>query len=131
MQVFDMRASLKFYREKLGFELLSSVGAEGEIDWALLKISNVELMLNTAYEKPVRPPAPDPERIKAHHDITIFFGCPDVDAAYFHLSSKGVEVRPPSIAPYGMKQIYLTDPDGYNLCFHWPVREPVAVGMAV
>jgi hypothetical protein len=31
----------------------------------------------------------------------------------------GVDVKEPVIAPYGMKQLYLTDPDGYALCFQW------------
>jgi len=25
----------------------------------------------------------------------------------------------PSVAPYGMKQLYLQDPDRYELCFQW------------
>ena len=31
------------------------------------------------------------------------------------------EVKEPKVAPYGMKQLYLTDPDGYLLCFQWLV----------
>jgi glyoxylase I family protein len=29
-------------------------------------------------------------------------------------------VKPPKVAPYGMKQLYVKDPDGYVLCFQWP-----------
>jgi hypothetical protein len=25
------------------------------------------------------------------------------------------------VAPYGMKQMYLHDPDGFGLCFQWKV----------
>ena len=32
---------------------------------------------------------------------------------------QGIAVQESSIAPYGMKQLYLLDPDGYNLCFQW------------
>jgi hypothetical protein len=31
----------------------------------------------------------------------------------------GIEAREPAVAPYGMKQLYLKDPDGYELCFQW------------
>jgi hypothetical protein len=34
-----------------------------------------------------------------------------------------VPADPPKVAPYGMKQLYVTDPDGYILCFQWPASE--------
>jgi catechol 2,3-dioxygenase-like lactoylglutathione lyase family enzyme len=76
-------------------------------------------MLNTAYEEPERPPAPEPSRIAAHSDICVYFGCPDVDGAYRHLRAKGLDVKEPAVAHYGMKQVYVKDPDGYWLCFQW------------
>ena len=44
----------------------------------------------------------------------------DVDAMYAYLRAHGVDAKPPVVAPYGMKQLYVRDPDGYNLCFQWP-----------
>jgi hypothetical protein len=32
----------------------------------------------------------------------------------------GVDAKFPTVAPYGMKQLYLKDPDGYVICFQWP-----------
>jgi hypothetical protein len=43
-----------------------------------------------------------------------------VDGAYAFLVAQGVELDPPKVAQYGMKQIYLRDPDGFFLCFQWP-----------
>jgi len=83
----------------------------------------MELMLNTAYEEDSRPPEPDRARIAAHDDTAIFFGCPDVDAAYAHLRSRAKNVKAPKVATYGMKQLYVRDPDGYNLCFQWPATQ--------
>jgi glyoxylase I family protein len=121
LQVFDMPTSIAFYREVLGFEVVSTSNPGGEaFGWALLRLHGVELMLNTAYEDDARPATPDPVRIAGHADTTIFFGCPDVDAAYAHLRSLGVDVEAPKIAHYGMKQLYVRDPDGYNVCFQWP-----------
>ena len=71
------------------------------------------------YEAPARPPAPEQARIAAHSDVCLYFGCADVDAAYRHLRAKGIDVKTPTVAPYGMKQLYVLDPDGYNLCFQW------------
>jgi glyoxylase I family protein len=51
--------------------------------------------------------------------VGLYFGCPDVDAAFEHFRRRGVDVTPPKIASYGMKQLYVRDPDGYTLCFQW------------
>jgi len=85
----------------------------------LLRLNGTELMLNTAYDAGERPSAPDPTRISAHQDAAIYFGCPDIDGAYAHLQAKGINAKEPKVAPYGMKQLYLNDPDGYTLCFQW------------
>jgi|SRR4051794_5235807 glyoxylase I family protein len=120
LQVFDMPSSIEFYCNKLGFEVATTDGKPvPNNDWVLLRLQDVELMLNTAYESTNRPVAPVGPRIAAHGDTCLYFGCPDVDAAYRFLTEKGVKARAPKIAPYGMKQMCLTDPDGYELCFQW------------
>jgi catechol 2,3-dioxygenase-like lactoylglutathione lyase family enzyme len=120
IQVFDMPRSVSFYRDVLGFILVAQSQPGEDFDWALLRLGEVELMLNTAYERPYRPPAPDPVRIAAHADTALFFGCEDLDSAYTHLRARGVEARAPYVAPYGMRQLWLSDPDGYSICFQWP-----------
>jgi glyoxylase I family protein len=123
LQVFDMPTSIKFYCESLGFEIVTTDGKPApNCDWVLLRLNGAELMLNTAYEKDQRPAKPDPARISVHEDVGLFFGCPDVDAAYRHLRSLGIETKEPKMAPYGMKQLYLKDPDGYELCLQWPAQ---------
>jgi glyoxylase I family protein len=122
-QVYDMPASIAFYRDVLGFEVVTtSTPRGGHFDWALLRLSGVELMLNTAYEQDARPAAPDARRVAAHDDTCLYFGCPDVDAAYAYLRARGVAAKEPKVAHYGMKQLYLQDPDGYNLCFQWAAK---------
>jgi glyoxylase I family protein len=121
LQVFDMRTSVGFYRDVLGFEVEEQSSPGEEYDWALLRLGRVELMLNTAYEAGSRPAAPDPERAAGHRDVALFFGCRELDGAYAQLRAQGVEAEAPTVAPYGMKQIWLRDPDGYVLCLQWPV----------
>ena len=119
-QVFDMPTSINFYCEKLGFEIVATDGKpHPNFDWVLLRLNETEIMLNTAYERQARPPAPDSTRISAHEDVTLYFGCPDVDGAYAYLRSVGINAKEPQVAPYGMKQLYLSDPDGYLLCWQW------------
>ena len=120
LQVFDMPTSIGFYRDVQGFQIVGSDGKPvPNNDWVLLELNGAQLMLNTAYEAEHRPSQPDGKRRTAHRDTCIYFGCPDVDAAYTHLRDKGVQLKPPKVAPYGMKQLYLLDPDGFELCFQW------------
>lgn len=123
LQVFDMPASLHFYREALGFVVVSTSGGGDDSDWVLLSHKGTELMLNTMYERETRPVHPNPERIASHRDTILYFGCEDPEAAYEELRSKGLNVSKPVVQGYGMKQIYVYDPDGYNLCFQWPATE--------
>jgi glyoxylase I family protein len=124
LQVFDMPASVRFYRDALGYEIVETSPREGDqFDWGLLRLNDTFLMLNTAYEQEFRPPQPETARVTAHLDTGLFFNCPDVDAAYRHLVEHGVEVNEPKVAPYGMKQLYVHDPDGYVLCFQCPADQ--------
>lgn len=122
LQVFDMPTSIKFYRDILGFKVAANSGNGDDTDWVLLKLNDVELMLNTAYEKHERPAARDEVRINNHSDITIYFGCPDIEDAYNNLSNKIIDLKKPVITQYGWKALHLKDPDGYSLCFHWPLN---------
>jgi glyoxylase I family protein len=120
LQVFDMSTSLKFYCEVLGFHIHESAGEKDNLDWVWLKWNNTDLMLNTAYEAPYRPERADAARVAAHDDTALYLGCANIDEAYQILLSKGLKLSPPTVAPYGMKQLYFHDPDGYSLCFQWP-----------
>lgn len=121
ISVFDMPRSLAFYRDILGFEVISDSGNGDDSSWVWLRLNDADLMLNDQYELGSVPAGPPAERTKWHHDTCLYFGCPDVDAANEFLKSKGLDPDPPKVAPYGMKQLYLNDPDGYNLCFQWRV----------
>jgi catechol 2,3-dioxygenase-like lactoylglutathione lyase family enzyme len=118
--VFDMPASVAFYRDVIGFEVVMQSQPGEHFDWALLRMGGASLMLNTAYEAHERPAAPDPGRRAGHGDTTLFIGCPGVDEVYEYLRSKGVAVEKPVVRVYGMKQLTVTDPDGYELCFQHP-----------
>ena len=121
LQVFDMPTSLKFYCDVLGFEIVQTDAntTAPNHNWVWLRLNHMDLMLNTAYEYDKRPPAADPRRVAAHDDTALFFGSPNVDAVYAHLHAQGFDVKEPTIAPYGMKQLFFHDPDGFGLCFQW------------
>lgn len=127
-EVFDMPASLAFYRDVLGMKIVEAAPppskvADDEFGWVWLQRDTTNLMLNSMFEEPTdRPPSADPARVAAHHDTTLYFGCSDVDGMYAYLRAKGITAEPPKVAPYGMKQLYVSDPDGFNVCFQWPEK---------
>ena len=119
IQVFDMATSLKFYCDVLGFTIHMADDNTHAPDhnWVWLRRNDIDLMLNTAYDSDERPPSTDARHVAAHDDTTLYFGAPDVDAVYAHLLAHGIKVGKPKVAYYGMKQLYLRDPDGFELCF--------------
>jgi uncharacterized glyoxalase superfamily protein PhnB len=118
IQVFDMKASLAFYCDVLGFKLARrSQEGEAHFDWCMLERDGHHLMLNTAYERDERPAAPDPERHAHHADTAFYFACADVESAYNHLRAKGCKVSPPQQMHYGAREITVADPDGFLVSF--------------
>jgi len=122
LHVFDMPTSLHFYRDLLGFAIVQQSQPFDSCGWAWLRLNDTEIMLNTAYEDESRPAEPDPSHMQAHQDTVLYFGCADVDAVYEFIRLKGIPASEPKNAPYGMRQLYLQDPDGFGLCFQHPVR---------
>jgi len=123
VQVFDMPRSIRFYRDALGFKVTGKSEPMSDdpddVNWVMLELGPATVMLNTAYDPEDVPDAPDAERWSGHQDTCVYFGCPDVDAAYEHLAARGLDLAPPKVARYGMKQLYLKDPDGFGICFQW------------
>jgi glyoxylase I family protein len=122
LQVYDMPTTLAFYRDILGFEMVSSSWPGDDADWTWLRWHGINLMFNTAYDKDERPDKPDWQRLGAHSDTSIYFGCPNIDTLYQYLLSKNVSVEPPHITKYEWKALTVRDPDNFLLIFHWPLE---------
>jgi catechol 2,3-dioxygenase-like lactoylglutathione lyase family enzyme len=126
LSVFDMIASARFYRDLLGFQVVS---ASPEVDtkegrfshWMLLKRGSAELMLNTQYDSNERPAERDVARGAAHGDTVLYIACNDIDEAYRELSRGGLPAAPPQQA-HGLRQFICKDPDGYLIVFQEPPR---------
>jgi predicted enzyme related to lactoylglutathione lyase len=100
----DQQRSLKFYTEKMGFEVSTDQPFDDKQRWIELRIAN----------SPTRFVLFTPE---GHENrIGTFFNgslaCDDVTATYRQLSARGVEfVKPPEKQPWGEFAIF-KDPDG-------------------
>lgn len=116
LEVFDLPASIAFYRDVLGFELVSG----DDTWWCMLRLGEARLMLNTAYEDDERPPEPELARVRGHADTSLYFSSPDLDQVYAHLREKEWAVTEPFVTSYGMRQVSTKDPDGFQLFFICP-----------
>jgi glyoxylase I family protein len=108
--VDDIRRSVAFYRDLLGFELSGTWEPDGELSWCRLRRGGSAIMLQQACDE-------DGPAKGRGRGVGFFFHCDDADAMHDELSSRGLKLDPPCIAFYGMNQVFVTDPDGYELCF--------------
>jgi len=112
----DIERARAFYCDRLGFTLTKRYDPDGRLSWCSLTLEGAEIMLEQT----------DPERLaglaEGRSDIAMYFLCEDVDILFERFLENGVDVKPPSVAFYGMKQLEVRDPDGRFLCFENPVE---------
>lgn len=115
----DIERSRAFYCDRLGFTLTNRYDPDGKLAWCMLAMEGARIMLEQA----------DAERLAglAQHrsDIALYFLCEDVDALHERFVANGVDLEPPFVAFYGMKQLEVRDPDGRFLCFEHPLSDDV------
>ncbi len=124
--VFDMPTALAFYRDVLGFTVVSASPevetAEGWFShWMWLRYGAADMMLNTQYDSNERPTvAPE----KSSKNTAFYISCSDREIAYQELTGRGLRAEPPKMAPYGLKLFSTEDPDGYTIVFQ-EVRQQI------
>jgi glyoxylase I family protein len=114
--VQNLEQSVHFYCETLGFELAESWAPDGTLGWCRVKRGGASVMLQLACEEDGPPEG-------RGRGVGFYFLCDDANRLYEELDAKGFDVDPPRVAFYGMNQLYLRDPDGYELCFQNPTDE--------
>ncbi len=118
--VKEMRTSLAFYVEGLGFELEGKWVDEGVIRWCNLQMGNAELMLQE-----FRTEGHDSRRFSENkgEGVSLFFFCDDAVGYYRNLRNRGIDASEPHVGN-GMWVTSMSDPDGYNLYFQSPTDVP-------
>lgn len=116
--VRDALASIVFYKDRLGFEVMF-LGPDGDLYFAMLKRDGVNLMLKAI--TPEVQPTPNPNRHPcARWDAYVY--CPDPDALAEEFASRGVTFREPlGINSDNLRGFEVMDADGYVLYFGRPV----------
>lgn len=128
----DVKASAEFYAGIIGLSVVCSVDANkkvtmGAVDpaavWAQLRMDGIELMLQTAASmsedlasciKPTHRPTPFG---------SLYFRNLNPDTVVSRVQADRV-AKGPSTTWYGMREVYLLDPDGYVVCVGQPEGPP-------
>lgn len=113
--VEDIERSLAFYRDQLGFHMTEKWEPDGKIAWCRLVRDGTALMLQQSCEE-------DGPAAGRGRGVGFFFLCDDADAIHIELCANRLLLDPPTVAFYGMKQLFFKDPDGYELCFQSPAK---------
>ena len=116
LNVGSIERSLGFWRDLVGFEVVAQFEEAGVLRWVRLRSGGVGLMLN----------APDKVLGEArvvpgsYTDAVLYFGVPSVQAVCESLRAKGFDAPDPKTEDYGVEEMLLRDPDGYEVAFTSP-----------
>lgn len=111
-------SALKAFYERLGFETRNVWEPDGVLRWCLIEFRGAFLMLQQDTKERNEKAVSERKR-----DYGLYFVCDgDIDALYKTLQERGVSATKPRTEFYGMRQIFVRDPDGRNVCFEAPVE---------
>ena len=113
LAVSDMKASVAWYVDGLGFEITHRWEPDGELRWCWLQRGGGALMLQQF--RTTGPHAWTPAG-QLGEGVTIYFICTDALAIYREVTARGVRASIPVVGN-GMWVTELCDPDGYRLGF--------------
>ena len=108
--VSDIQRSVEFYAGQLGFETMGRADGEAGLFWCRLQRGGACLMLQQR----------DSTEARGSDGFSLFFVCDDVDQLYQEFLTSGLSLSPPEEAYYGMRQLPVPDPDGFDVIFESP-----------
>jgi catechol 2,3-dioxygenase-like lactoylglutathione lyase family enzyme len=121
LNVADVEASLAFWDGLIGFDVVHRYEPDGKLMFASLQAGEVKLMLNG------RGGDPAARRARGHYtDVVLSFGVESVHALVAGLRAKGFDAPDPAAESYGLDEIIIRDPDGYEIAFTSPTVEAAA-----
>lgn len=106
LEVDSLHDSVEFYRDALGFALVS-MNETGDPPMATLRAGAFRL---TLAEQP-------PAMGRRGRGVHLFFSVADVGAFHARLGEHGYEIAPPTDEGWGGRFVSLEDPDRYRLFF--------------
>ena len=111
--VKNIEASIRYYIDGLGFEMINKWIPREKIEWCYLRRGGGDLMLQELSKE-----VQDARLvgIKPGQCVTICFMCEDALELFQEFTSRGIEASEPFVGN-GMWVTDLSDPDGFKLLF--------------
>lgn len=117
--VRDVPSSLRFYRDRLGFEITFQGPAPDDVFFGIVRRGGAQILLKAVGVPPVPNYTRDIKQGIARWDAFVFVPDPDALAAEF--ASRNVELSEPlADTDDGLRGFELKDADGYVLFFGRP-----------
>jgi len=113
LAVSDMKASIRYYVDGLGFEVQHRWIDEGKLRWCWLQRGGAALMLQEFRAAGHGAWVPQG---KLGEGVSIYFICQDALAIYREIAARGIEAATPFVGN-AMWVVGTLDPDGYQLYF--------------
>jgi catechol 2,3-dioxygenase-like lactoylglutathione lyase family enzyme len=139
LMVTDMHRSLDFYCELLGFTLTMGVNTaletftdgvrRDDLIFVLLAHGSKELMLQRRDSLAKDVPGFTPHTTPCG-TFTLYFRGEPADALAARLPNSVEKIKGPETSWYGMRELYIRDPDGYVLAFGTPDGAPTELNAA-
>ena len=128
LMVSDMARSVAFYTDKLGFAQIFLVDPERQdiseparSVFAMLAFGEASMMLQTSHSLAEELPIFEAGRIPRPSTAIYLHGlCPDAIHARL---DPGCVIKAPFNQWYGMRELYVQDPDGHVICIASTVEE--------
>ena len=120
LAVADMRASLAFYVDGLGFVVENRWIDDGVLRWCQLRLGSAAVMLQQ-----FRTQGHDARRFSANkgEGVMLCFFCTDAVAFYRTVRQRGIAASEPQVGNR-MWVTEMKDPDGYQVLFESPTDVP-------
>jgi lactoylglutathione lyase len=116
----DIRESVRFYVEGLGFAMTKQWMDQGRLRWCRLELGEAAIMLQDVWRDGPHENVPASQ---VGVGVSICFQCRDALTLYREFRSRGVGASRPVVGN-GMWETHATDPDGYALSFESPTDAP-------
>lgn len=119
LMVESVDQTIAFYREVLGFAVLTTVGEEGALDFVILQRDSIEIMFQSRKSLSENVPALTGSPIGASQ--TFYIEVAGVKTLYEQLKGKVEIVVDLHTTFYGTEEFYFKDINGYILSFSEPL----------
>jgi lactoylglutathione lyase len=118
--VQDIKESIRFYVDGLGFTVTNEWIDDGTLRWCWLELGEAALMLQAFSKEGHHRSVPEG---KVGVGVSIYFICNDALAIYREITSRGLHAKKPFVGNR-MWVTQLSDPDGYDILFESPTDAP-------